>query len=137
MAYFSWSVLPGARGVGALRQAGTLSARANSNAEKIVAMETSDEVHQQPRQSIPYYCIGPRYSIQYMYYRNWSPQCMPELTSKSNGDASVVQLSPFLGSIGGYTKDTADFRKQAGPRLLVLQYRAQHDHSIACVLPAV
>ncbi|KAF1780850.1 hypothetical protein GQ600_3542 [Phytophthora cactorum] len=82
-----------ARGVGALRQAGTLSARANSNAEK--------------------------------------------LTSKSNGDASVVQLSPFLGSIGGYTKDTADFRKQAGPRLLVLQYRAQHDHSIACVLPAV
>ncbi|KAF1779205.1 hypothetical protein GQ600_5883 [Phytophthora cactorum] len=93
MAYFSWSVLPGARGVGALRQAGTLSARANSNAEK--------------------------------------------LTSKSNGDASVVQLSPFLGSIGGYTKDTADFRKQAGPRLLVLQYRAQHDHSIACVLPAV
>ncbi|KAG3045602.1 hypothetical protein PC122_g24562 [Phytophthora cactorum] len=66
----------------------------------------------------------------------WTPVFNP-LASKSNGGASVVQLSPFLGSIGGYTKDTADFRKQAGPRLLVLQYRAQHDHSIACVLPAV
>ncbi|KAF1780856.1 hypothetical protein GQ600_11679 [Phytophthora cactorum] len=127
MAYFSWSVLPGARGVGALRQAGTLSARANSNAEKIVAMETSDEVHQQP---------GNQYRITVLDPGIQSSTCIT-LTSKSNGDASVVQLSPFLGSIGGYTKDTADFRKQAGPRLLVLQYRAQHDHSIACVLPAV
>ncbi|KAF1780845.1 hypothetical protein GQ600_18726 [Phytophthora cactorum] len=156
MAYFSWSVLPGARGVGALRQAGTLSARANSNAEKVgcffgplqpahhfscsnlCAAESAcpildrgygddDEVHQQP---------GNQYRITVLDPGIQSSTCIT-LTSKSNGDASVVQLSPFLGSIGGYTKDTADFRKQAGPRLLVLQYRAQHDHSIACVLPAV
>ncbi|KAF1785987.1 NAD(P)-binding domain [Phytophthora cactorum] len=37
---------------------------------------------------------------------------LPSLASKSNGGASVVQLSPFLGSIGGYTNDTADFRSR-------------------------
>ncbi|KAK1943291.1 putative 12-oxophytodienoate reductase 11 [Phytophthora citrophthora] len=37
-----------------------------------------------------------------------------QLAAKAHGSASVVQLSSFLGSIGSYTNDTADFFKQAG-----------------------
>ncbi|ETP52669.1 hypothetical protein F442_02355 [Phytophthora nicotianae P10297] len=38
----------------------------------------------------------------------------PQLAAKTNGGASVVQLSPYLGSIGCYTTETTGFLKQAG-----------------------
>ncbi|ETN14985.1 hypothetical protein PPTG_22046 [Phytophthora nicotianae INRA-310] len=37
----------------------------------------------------------------------------PQLAAKTNGGASVVQLSPYLGSIGCYTTETTGFLKQA------------------------
>ncbi|ETI54998.1 hypothetical protein F443_02273 [Phytophthora nicotianae P1569] len=37
-----------------------------------------------------------------------------ELAAKTNGGASVMQLSPYLGNIGSYTTETTGFFKQAG-----------------------
>ncbi|KUF90739.1 1-acyl-sn-glycerol-3-phosphate acyltransferase [Phytophthora nicotianae] len=37
-----------------------------------------------------------------------------ELAAKTNGGASVMQLSSYLGSIGSYTTETTGFFKQAG-----------------------
>uniref|UniRef100_H3H2D1 Short chain dehydrogenase n=1 Tax=Phytophthora ramorum TaxID=164328 RepID=H3H2D1_PHYRM len=37
-----------------------------------------------------------------------------ELAAKTRGNASIVQVSSFMGSIGSCTKDTAAFFKQAG-----------------------
>eukprot|EP00644_Phytophthora_capsici_P004998 jgi/Phyca11/4214/fgenesh1_pm.PHYCAscaffold_1_\ len=116
------------------------TARANSNTETIVTMDTSEEAsileaaRQLEGQPIDLlvnnagiglpgsFETGTKEALMRQFEVNAvgpflvTRALLPnlQLAAKNRGSASVVQLSSFLGSIGSYTDSTADFFKQAG-----------------------
>ncbi|KUF76134.1 C-factor [Phytophthora nicotianae] len=106
------------------------TARANSNTEKlnalspfkIVVMDTSDETsileaaRQLEGQPIDLLINNAGIGIPSELETGTKDALMKqfELAAKTNGGASVMQLSSYLGSIGSYTTETTGFFKQAG-----------------------
>ncbi|ETN14843.1 hypothetical protein PPTG_07096 [Phytophthora nicotianae INRA-310] len=99
------------------------TARANSNTESSSAGgPTHRSAHQQCRYWYPQrardWHQGRAHEAVRSEYRRAIPHdaLLPnlQLAAKTNGGASVMQLSSYLGSIGSYTTETTGFFKQAG-----------------------